>query len=42
MCREKRCAAEQNRLHREQEAIKVREKGKAVVIYVYDDSEGEV
>ena len=32
---------EQDRLHREQEASKAREKGKAVVIYVDDDSEEE-
>ena len=32
---------EQDRLHREQEASKVREKGKAVIIYVDDDSEEE-
>ncbi|KAI4975924.1 hypothetical protein ZWY2020_049531 [Hordeum vulgare] len=32
---------EQNRLHREQEATRVREKGKSVVIYVDDDSEEE-
>ena len=32
---------EQDRLHREQEASKAREKGKAVVIYVDDDWKGE-